>query len=201
MVFSGLEACKRFSFSSLRTQIRSLTGFRSSCVVAAAVRLYFAYELTAGTDTHPTDYHFSYVSVNNVIWSLIEPCISILAACLPTFGPLVKLKFSLRSSLRSFLLSSHRFGFKRSDGGSRSGKESLGSRSEGRVTGWLPSRAPKVATQGPWSPLPEGEEMMNYRADVKRGDQMPRKDLRAAPAVESGRIRVERSFNAESERR
>lgn len=67
--------------------------------------------------------------------------------------------------------------------------------------GWLSSRAPKVATQGPWSPLPEGEEMINYRADVERGDETSSKGLYSAQAVESGRIRVERSFNAKSQSR
>ena len=181
--------------------LKGLNIFRTSCVIAAAVRLYFAYELSAGTDKHPTDNHFSYTSVNNVIWSLIEPCVSILAACLPTFGPLVKSQLSLGSLVRSLLPSSHRFYFKRSTGGSESGKESLGSRSGGRGTRWMPNRAPKVATQGPWSPLPEGEEMVTYRADVERGDQTFDKHCHSEPAGVPGEIRVEKCFDAKSEQR
>ena len=42
------------------------------------------------------------VSVYNVIWSEIEPNASIVAACLPNFGPLIKSGLSLQSLARSF---------------------------------------------------------------------------------------------------
>jgi len=39
--------------------------------------------------------------VNNLVWMAIEPCASIIAACLPTLGPLFKGKRSLGSIIRS----------------------------------------------------------------------------------------------------
>ena len=65
----------------------------------------------------------------------------------------------------------------------------------------MPNRAPKVATQGPWSPLPEGEEMVTYRADVERGDQTFDKHSHPEPAGVPGEIRVEKCFDAKSEQR
>ncbi|KAA6408787.1 MAG: integral membrane [Lasallia pustulata] len=72
------------------------------CVVSSAVRLYFAYELSlAGTARHTSDNHYSYVAVNMLIWSEIEPCASIIAGCLPTFGPLVTGGHSIPNLARS----------------------------------------------------------------------------------------------------
>lgn len=186
----------------------------ASCVISAIVRLYFAYSLTSGNDTHPTDDHFSYVSVNNVIWSLIEPCVSVVAACLPTFGPLLTSDLSLRSLVRSF--QSRTFSFKRSTGASSS-KDSTHSDRDGR---W--QTAPRMATQAPWSPLPDGAAMMTYRADMELGDagkgdneesEPPRGVTRAyggrmagkssdtALVQDPGQIRVEKSFTSKSDRR
>ncbi|KAF1976713.1 hypothetical protein BU23DRAFT_565402 [Bimuria novae-zelandiae CBS 107.79] len=87
------------------------------CVVATAVRLYFGYKLSLAGDGRPvSDNEFSCefitfclrfhlllaqqsttdgslaadVSVNNIIWAEIESCCSVVAACLPTYGHLVR---------------------------------------------------------------------------------------------------------------
>ncbi|KAI0886272.1 uncharacterized protein GGS22DRAFT_126785 [Annulohypoxylon maeteangense] len=61
------------------------------CVVATTVRLYFGYKLSqAGSGRPVSDEEFSYVSVNNVIWAELESCCSIIAGCLPTYGPLIR---------------------------------------------------------------------------------------------------------------
>ncbi|KAI1113332.1 hypothetical protein F5Y14DRAFT_441882 [Nemania sp. NC0429] len=61
------------------------------CIVATSVRLYFGYKLSeAGSGRPVSDQEFSYVSVNNVIWAEIEACCSIIAACLPTYTPLIR---------------------------------------------------------------------------------------------------------------
>ena len=90
-----------------------------SCVVAGAVRLYFGYELSAFKASVVMNSYYSCkfltptyfypvlkflvldVSVNLIVWSEIEPCVSIIAACLPTFGPLVKNGHSIQSLARS----------------------------------------------------------------------------------------------------
>lgn len=53
--------------------------------------------------------------MNLVIWSEIEPCLSIIAACIPTFGPLLRNGFPLNS-----FASSVRSWFKRSSSSSAS---------------------------------------------------------------------------------
>ncbi|XDG07882.1 hypothetical protein ABKA04_007497 [Annulohypoxylon sp. FPYF3050] len=61
------------------------------CVVATIVRLYFGYKLSeAGSGRPVSDEEFSYVSVNNVIWAELESCCSVIAGCLPTYGPLIR---------------------------------------------------------------------------------------------------------------
>ncbi|KAI1249468.1 hypothetical protein MGN70_009081 [Eutypa lata] len=61
------------------------------CVVATSVRLYFGYKLSeAGSGRPVSDQEFSYVSVNNVIWAQVESCCSVIAGCLPTYGPLIR---------------------------------------------------------------------------------------------------------------
>ena len=44
---------------------------------------------------HPTHHNHIYwlipdVSVNNVIWAQVESCCSVIAGCLPTYGPLIR---------------------------------------------------------------------------------------------------------------
>ncbi|KAF2788807.1 hypothetical protein K505DRAFT_420871 [Melanomma pulvis-pyrius CBS 109.77] len=77
------------------------------CVVATAVRLYFGYKLSlAGAGKPVSDEEFSYVSVNNIIWAEIESCCSVVAACLPTYGPIMRsiaIPSSILSSIQSLL--------------------------------------------------------------------------------------------------
>ncbi|KAI0398798.1 hypothetical protein F4802DRAFT_114603 [Xylaria palmicola] len=78
------------------------------CVVATSVRLYFGYKLTAAGSGRPvSDQEFSYVSVNNVIWAEIESCCSVIAACLPTYGPLIR-SFAFPTFLTSLFSSAKR---------------------------------------------------------------------------------------------
>ncbi|KAI1163885.1 hypothetical protein F5B18DRAFT_651209 [Nemania serpens] len=84
------------------------------CIVATSVRLYFGYKLSqAGSGRPVSDQEFSYVSVNNVIWAEIECCCSVVAACLPTYGPLIR-SFAfptfLASTWKSLLNSARRGG-------------------------------------------------------------------------------------------
>jgi hypothetical protein len=61
---------------------------------------------TTFTNNLPID-----ASVNNIIWAEIESCCSIIAACLPTYGPLVRslaLPTFISSTLRSLLNSVRR---------------------------------------------------------------------------------------------
>ncbi|KAL5117423.1 hypothetical protein ACEQ8H_004739 [Pleosporales sp. CAS-2024a] len=89
------------------------------CVIATAVRLYFGHQLSlAGNGKPVTDEEFSNASVNNVIWAEIESCCSIIAACLPTYGPLMRSMACptfISSTLRSLLNSVRR---RRSNSGS-----------------------------------------------------------------------------------
>ncbi|KAI1135012.1 hypothetical protein F5Y05DRAFT_396265 [Hypoxylon sp. FL0543] len=63
----------------------------SFCVVATTIRLYFGYKLSeAGSGRPVSDEEFSYVSVNNAIWAEMESCCSVIACCLPTYGPLIR---------------------------------------------------------------------------------------------------------------
>lgn len=81
------------------------------CVVAEILRIYYLYRyLYIKPNGHINA--FSPVMSNIIIWSRIEPCCSVVAACLPTIGPLVKggrspesLVHSIRSlfSMRSSL--------------------------------------------------------------------------------------------------
>ncbi|KAK9415008.1 putative integral membrane protein [Seiridium unicorne] len=79
------------------------------CVVATSVRLYFGYKLSeAGSGRPVSDEEFSYVSVNNVIWAEVESCCSIIAGCLPAYGPLIRSLsvFEFFTSIFKSLLSS-----------------------------------------------------------------------------------------------
>ncbi|KAL9124980.1 MAG: hypothetical protein Q9217_005759 [Psora testacea] len=147
-------------------------------IVAAAVRLYFAYELSKGASTHPTDNRFSYVSVNSVIWSLIEPCVSIVAACLPTLGPLVKSKTSLRSLARS--LQSHIL--RRSKSGVTSSEDSSHV-SNGRQSDLTANSKP----QGPWSPLPDAHYKTTPKDDIELAISHPEWGTNSAQRVHVGR--------------
>jgi len=61
--------------------------------------------------------------VNILIWSTIEPCVSIIAACLPTYGPLFRhggtfksLVSSIRSLMRTSKTSTHHGSISLADG-------------------------------------------------------------------------------------
>ena len=58
------------------------------CVVSASVRLYYAHlqldPVFIATATEKAN-----ITVKSALWSNIEPSASIIAACLPTYGPLV----------------------------------------------------------------------------------------------------------------
>ncbi|KAF2198219.1 hypothetical protein GQ43DRAFT_494122 [Delitschia confertaspora ATCC 74209] len=84
------------------------------CCVSAAVRLYYLHKeitkVTSGTadgTTDPTANPYANIS-RGFIWAHIEPNCSIIAACLPTYGPLFhngRSAHSLIRSLRSALFS------------------------------------------------------------------------------------------------
>ena len=70
------------------------------CVVAAAVRLHFSLYITNTAFLSNASYTYAYFV--NVIWSIIEPCASIVAACLPTYSPLFKRRSKERAAVRRF---------------------------------------------------------------------------------------------------
>jgi len=104
---------------SLSTFESLLTVFgRSRCCVAAALRTYFLYKGNQKILQSPTHNQYSYTT-REFIWAHIEPNCSIVAACLPTYGPIFAGNKGLKgwlSSVRSFISlssrtdSSHRFG-------------------------------------------------------------------------------------------
>lgn len=75
------------------------------CCIAAAVRFWYVYqEIHAASSSRQTN-RYTYLTQGN-IWAAIEPNCSVIAACLPTFGPLFTNDRSSGSrfrSLRSFL--------------------------------------------------------------------------------------------------
>ncbi|TAQ86165.1 hypothetical protein B7494_g5520 [Chlorociboria aeruginascens] len=67
-------------------QVVGILGLGAFCVVSASVRLYYiqqvlSFKVLAGE-------RFTEVLTNNFVWAVIEPCVSILCGCLPTYGPL-----------------------------------------------------------------------------------------------------------------
>ena len=205
-----------------------------SCIVAGAVRLYFGYKLSefkgvvvrdsyyscvfnGSTQQYPANIPCLDVSINLIIWSEIEPCMSIVAACLPTFGPLIQGGFSLPSLARSFQ--------------SRIFKQSTSTSTESEprgVSGWPASNyTPK--SDGSWNRLHDENNRTPHSADVELGERKAHNDQWLSPEeipkakqawvqqntpsytghVEMGRleprtqelggIRVEKSFAAQSE--
>lgn len=79
------------------------------CVICASVRFYYSYrQLRAVFDA--TAAQKGTITVDAQLWSILEPSASIIAACLPTYGPLIKGRnlTSMVRSARSFLsISSH----------------------------------------------------------------------------------------------
>ncbi|KAF7505270.1 hypothetical protein GJ744_001057 [Endocarpon pusillum] len=68
------------------------------CIVASIVRLGYYVQLA---NIRQPDRLFSNASFNCALWSVIEPCTSIIAACLPTYGPLFKEGLGLPTPFRS----------------------------------------------------------------------------------------------------
>lgn len=152
-----------------------------SCIVAGAVRLYFGYKLSTfrGVVVRNSYYScmfhgsiFQYlanllyldVSVNLVIWSEIEPCMSIVAACLPTFGPFVQGGLSLQSLARSF---QSRVFKKRAS-------TSTGSEQRANV-GW-PTSAYTPRSDGSWNRLEDNKNSTPPAADIELGERKAHSD-------------------------
>jgi len=87
-----IPAIRKLQMSRTRKfQLMGIFWLGLFCLGSAGVRLYYAFELsTAGNSFAISDNFFSYISVSNLIWSTIEPCTSIIAACLPTLTVFVR---------------------------------------------------------------------------------------------------------------
>ncbi|MCJ1246110.1 hypothetical protein MMC30_003315 [Trapelia coarctata] len=99
--------------------LSSVFGLGGFCVVSSAIRLY--YLTVISNPAEATD--LTYQTADILIWSAIEPCTSIICACLPTLGPLFKggrTPESLVNSLRSYFSNRSRS----SVGGSKDRKNS-----------------------------------------------------------------------------
>ncbi|MCJ1391625.1 hypothetical protein MMC18_004490 [Xylographa bjoerkii] len=68
------------------------------CIIASAVRLYYFVYLLQEANNPVLE---TSVTVDDTIWSFIEPCMSIVAACLPTLAPVFKGGRDLGSIVRS----------------------------------------------------------------------------------------------------
>jgi len=70
------------------------------CVIAGAIRFYYGdKEITEAFDS-PNDNRYKLVT-KVYMWDRIEPCASIVCACLPTFGPLLRGHRLIESIIRS----------------------------------------------------------------------------------------------------
>ena len=96
------------------------------------------------------------ISVNNVIWSEIEPCASIVAACLPTLGPLIKNGISLQSLAKSF----HSQVFKHSTSSSTTDTKRFPG------SGWAAPHAPRSRE---WSSLEDENGAKYFTEDIELG--------------------------------
>lgn len=123
------------------------------------------------------------VSVNSVIWSEIEPCASIIAACLPTFGPMVKGGRSIPSLARS--IKSHVF--------KRMGSTSTSSQQFGVASlNGQPREAPKAKRA--WFQLQDRNNSTSCTGDIEQGHS---DFLTPKP----GEIQVQSTFASEMESR
>ncbi|CAG8952290.1 hypothetical protein HYFRA_00001033 [Hymenoscyphus fraxineus] len=107
------------------------------CVVASAVRIYYVYQFL-NFDNKSRAASFGPVIANITIWSTIEPACSVIAACLPTFGPLSqkgRSPESLVASIRSAL-------------SLRSSSNSLATEKRGKVSQEKDSREDEEARAG-----------------------------------------------------
>jgi hypothetical protein len=73
------------------------------CVIAASVRFYYSYKQLAVVFAATAQEKGS-ITVMSAMWSKIEPSSSIIAACLPTYGPLLS-----HSSLGTMIKSARSF--------------------------------------------------------------------------------------------
>ncbi|MCJ1409838.1 hypothetical protein MMC19_003921 [Ptychographa xylographoides] len=74
------------------------------CVISSAVRLYYVVQFSNLYNGENND-AFSDTVTYIFLWSNIEPCTSVIAACLPTLGPLLqdgRSPMSLVHSIRSY---------------------------------------------------------------------------------------------------
>lgn len=80
--------------------LAGIFGLGFFCVIASIVRLGYMVQISFLTER---DRQFSSTAFYCYIWSVIEPCTSIIAACLPTLAPLLKDDRGLMSLLRSVM--------------------------------------------------------------------------------------------------
>lgn len=137
------------------------------------------------------------ISSNLSIWSVIEPCISIIAACLPTLGPLVRDGVSLQSLIRSLQPRC----VKRSRAISTESDRSIG-----------PVHRTLSSSERAWHKFQEDYSNTSYSVEVELGKPAKPQEacfLKAIRIVDSmdddseepSSIRVDRSFGTESEQR
>ncbi|KAL8814116.1 MAG: hypothetical protein Q9191_008573, partial [Dirinaria sp. TL-2023a] len=138
------------------------------------------------------------ISSNLSIWSVIEPCISIIAACLPTLGPLIRDGVSLLSLARRLqqrFLKRSRANYIESDRGTGPVHRTLSS--SGRA----------------WHKFQEDCSNTSYSVEVELGKPARPQEACFLKAIRLGdgmddddseepsSIRVDRSFGTESEQR
>lgn len=144
------------------------------CVVAASVRLYFTYELSlSGKNIEISKTEFSYVSVNILIWGEIESCCSIIAACLPTYGPMLKNFKIFKSLARGFTSVISLFNSRRTQA------SSLGRlrRSAGNGSATAGDSTSASDVQGDWYPLKDANNVTIVPQDVESGLQKHSRDI------------------------
>ncbi|KAH6673517.1 hypothetical protein B0J14DRAFT_50180 [Halenospora varia] len=67
-----------------RWTVMGIFGLGGFCVIAAVVRLYYQVQISSPAQVTDPTYQTIYI----LIWSSVEPCASIICACLPILGPL-----------------------------------------------------------------------------------------------------------------
>ncbi|KAH8602298.1 hypothetical protein B0O99DRAFT_735736 [Bisporella sp. PMI_857] len=149
------------------------------CVIAEAVRIYYFHQFLYEDLAHHAD-AFGPVVANIFIWSRIEPCCSVVAACLPTFGPLLKdgrTPESVIASIRSVLSI-------RSSSNSMSTEKRLDS-SHGSAN---PSRSldDEEAARKEW-----------HRLHTNPGATAAIRNERKGPGLKNGQIVLEKTFASE----
>lgn len=85
--------------TSKKIKIYAILGLGIFCVVCASVRFYYTY-LELDAVFVATAEEKAVITTNASLWTKLEPSASIIAACLPTYGPLVQ-KHSFGSMAQS----------------------------------------------------------------------------------------------------